>query len=68
MRSGKLRLKRGLQLALLFLLVMTFLGADENSRFQSLGHKLMCACSCNQVLLECNHVGCPVCPVACATN
>ena len=20
----------------------------------------MCACSCNQVLLECNHVGCPL--------
>ena len=23
-----------------------------------LGHRLMCVCSCNQILLECNHVGC----------
>jgi len=36
-----------------------FLGAgDQDSRFGALGHKLMCVCSCNQVLLECNHVGC----------
>ncbi len=27
-------------------------------RFNDLGHKLMCKCGCNQVLLECNHVGC----------
>jgi len=52
--------KRGFQLAFLFVVVMTLLGADDDSRFQSLGHKLMCACSCNQVLLECNHVGCPL--------
>ena len=24
----------------------------------NLGHKLMCKCGCNQILLECNHVGC----------
>jgi cytochrome c-type biogenesis protein CcmH len=36
-----------------------FLGAgDDSARFNSLGHKLMCRCGCNQVLLECNHVGC----------
>jgi cytochrome c-type biogenesis protein CcmH len=52
--------KRGFQMLLLFLVVMTLLGADEDGRFQNLGHKLMCACSCNQVLLECNHVGCPL--------
>lgn len=23
-----------------------------------LGHRMMCVCSCNQILLECNHVGC----------
>lgn len=28
------------------------------ARFTTDGHKLMCACGCNQVLLECNHVGC----------
>lgn len=34
------------------------LGANE-SRFNRLGHELMCSCGCAQVLLECNHVGCP---------
>jgi cytochrome c-type biogenesis protein CcmH len=63
MRLSDFSLKRGLQLALLFVLVATLLGADEDSRFQNMGHKLMCMCSCNQVLLECNHVSCPVSPV-----
>ncbi len=31
----------------------------NNARFDKLGHKLMCACGCNQLLGECNHVGCP---------
>ena len=45
--------------ALLGLAVIVLMGAsDEDARFSSLGHKLMCVCSCNQVLLECNHVGC----------
>jgi cytochrome c-type biogenesis protein CcmH/NrfF len=36
------------------------LGAgDSASRFNELGHGLMCICSCGQILLECNHVGCP---------
>jgi cytochrome c-type biogenesis protein CcmH len=61
MRSANLSRKRGLQLALLFLLIVTSLGADQDSRFQSLGHKMKCACGdCNYVLLECNHVGCPL--------
>ncbi len=30
------------------------------ARFGALGHKMMCSCGCNQVLLECNHVGCPL--------
>ena len=34
------------------------MGAGDDARFTSLGHKLMCVCGCNQVLLECNHVGC----------
>ena len=37
---------------------MLFLGADSDARFNRLGHQLMCMCGCNQVLLECNHVGC----------
>ncbi|KAA6464851.1 cytochrome c-type biogenesis protein CcmH [Acidobacteria bacterium AB60] len=36
------------------------LGATEPaSRFNTLSHKLMCTCSCAQMLGECNHVGCP---------
>jgi len=32
---------------------------DANSRFNDLGHRLMCTCGCAQLLGECNHVGCP---------
>jgi cytochrome c-type biogenesis protein CcmH len=54
-------LKRALQLTALTLAVFGLLGAgNQESRFNDLGHRLMCECSCNQVLLECNHVGCPV--------
>jgi cytochrome c-type biogenesis protein CcmH/NrfF len=61
------RLRRSFELALLSLAVLAFLGAADPSstlrasedRFHDVGHKLMCVCSCNQVLLECNHVGCP---------
>jgi cytochrome c-type biogenesis protein CcmH len=36
------------------------LGAtDASSRFNDLGHRLMCTCGCAQLLGECNHVGCP---------
>jgi cytochrome c-type biogenesis protein CcmH len=42
------------------LLAVLMLGAgDPGARFGRIGHNLMCVCSCNQVLLECNHVGCP---------
>jgi cytochrome c-type biogenesis protein CcmH len=51
--------RRSLHVALLCLTVFAFLGAsDEGARFNRLGHRLMCVCSCNQILLECNHVGC----------
>jgi cytochrome c-type biogenesis protein CcmH len=33
-------------------------GDDVSGRFSSLGHRMMCVCGCNQILLECNHVGC----------
>ena len=47
------------QLSLLALALFTFMGAgDDSGRFNNLGHKLMCACGCGQILLECNHVGC----------
>ncbi len=36
---------------------------DEKARSQRVGNKIQCMCSCNQMLLKCNHVGCPVSPV-----
>ena len=52
-------MKRVVQLSLLVLALFTFMGAgDDSGRFNDLGHKLMCACGCGQILLECNHVGC----------
>jgi cytochrome c-type biogenesis protein CcmH len=47
-------------MALLCVAVFTLSGAgDPATRFTEVGHQLMCICSCKQVLLECNHVGCP---------
>ena len=45
--------------AFLALAVIVFMGAgDDSARFKDLGHRMMCACGCSQILLECNHVGC----------
>ncbi|HKT48535.1 MAG TPA: cytochrome c-type biogenesis protein CcmH [Candidatus Acidoferrales bacterium] len=53
-------IRRTLQCAILSLAVFAFAGAsDPSTRFNDLGHQLMCICGCNQILLECNHVGCP---------
>lgn len=39
--------------------VLLLLGAgDDAERIDRLGHQMMCVCGCNQILLECNHVGC----------
>src|ERR1700722_2828557 len=52
-------LKRSAQLILLAVAVFTLLGAgDQSARVNDLGHRMMCVCGCNQILLECNHVGC----------
>jgi len=32
---------------------------DDSARVEKLGHQVICMCGCNQVLLECNHYGCP---------
>ncbi len=51
--------KRSAQLLLIVIALFTFMGVgDEDARFRDLGHHLMCACGCGQILLECNHVGC----------
>ena len=52
--------RRALQAILLSLAIFIFSGAsDPSTRFNEIGHQLMCICSCGQILLECNHVGCP---------
>ena len=56
---NKIKLSRYLQLALVVCVIFLTLGAtDSDTRFDRLGHKMMCQCGCGQVLLECNHVGC----------
>lgn len=52
--------KRLFQTAGICLLAVLMLGAsDSSSRFNRIGHEMICVCGCGQVLLECNHVGCP---------
>src|SRR3954469_23521312 len=59
MRFSLIRDKRLHLIPALLLAVLLLLGAgDDSARIDRLGHKLMCVCGCNQVLLECNHVGC----------
>ena len=54
-------LRRWMQsLAVCFLAVVMLGAADGGARFNRLGHDMICECGCGQILLECNHVGCPV--------
>jgi len=48
-----------LGIAMLLVLAPLLAATDIDARFSSLGHKMICSCGCNQILLECNHVGCP---------
>jgi cytochrome c-type biogenesis protein CcmH/NrfF len=63
MFSFSFRFRRWMQAGLVCLLAVVMLGADPSSRFNKLGHEMICTCGCGQILLECNHVGCPVSPV-----
>jgi len=56
--SRKRILLRSVQLLGIAVMAIAFMGADIDARFGKLGHQMMCMCGCNQVLLECNHVGC----------
>lgn len=54
------QMKRFSKLLLLPVLVVLLMGADnQEARYQNLGGKIMCSCGCAQMLLKCNHVGCP---------
>jgi cytochrome c-type biogenesis protein CcmH len=46
----------------LFLFIFTvgsLMAAENTGRYERLGSKIMCTCGCGQILLQCNHVGCP---------
>jgi len=58
----RITIKQWAQASIVCLLAVVILGASHSSRFDRVGHKMMCACGCGQVLLECNHVGCPTSP------
>jgi cytochrome c-type biogenesis protein CcmH len=59
-RNLNLTLRRALHGALLAGAVFAFSAAgDPGTRFTQVGHQLMCICGCGQILVECNHVGCP---------
>jgi len=52
--------RRALHCGLLAIAVIALSGAgDPASRFNQIGHRLVCVCgACGELLLECNHVGC----------
>lgn len=51
---------RVLQMVLVFTVALITIGAGStDEKFSSIGHKMVCVCGCGQILLECNHVGCP---------
>src|SRR5690349_8351026 len=55
-----MRTKYIIQSLALAVICIGLMGANPSSdtRFNELGNKLMCKCGCNQILLQCNHVGC----------
>ena len=44
--------------ALLLITIVSGASAQQTDHARQVGKRLMCVCSCNQVLTECNHVGC----------
>jgi len=49
----------GRLVAVAFIALLTMGSASTGVRYNDLGHKMMCVCGCNQILIECNHLGCP---------
>ena len=36
-----------------------FASSEDDKRYNDIGSKIQCSCGCGQMLLKCNHVGCP---------
>jgi cytochrome c-type biogenesis protein CcmH len=55
-----MRLKYIVHSLALVVICIGLMGANPSpeERYKDLGHTLMCKCGCNQILIECNHVGC----------
>jgi cytochrome c-type biogenesis protein CcmH/NrfF len=52
--------RRSLQMIFVSIFAVVALGAsDPSARLDKDSHALMCVCSCNELLGECNHVSCP---------
>jgi cytochrome c-type biogenesis protein CcmH len=52
--------KKILKAILLPCALVLLMGADnQEARYQKLGGKIMCTCGCAEMLLQCDHVGCP---------
>jgi cytochrome c-type biogenesis protein CcmH len=47
-----------LSLSLSALLSLSLQGQQADNRVKQIGGKFMCMCGCNQVLTQCNHIGC----------
>lgn len=53
-------MKKILKAILLPCALVLLMGADnQEARYQKLGSKIMCTCGCAEMLLQCDHVGCP---------
>jgi len=53
-------MRKAAEILVLCAAIALLMGADANeARFQRLGDKIMCSCGCAQMLLKCNHIGCP---------
>ena len=52
-------MKSAARILFLFCMLGSLMAADTSARYERLGGKIMCSCGCDQMLLQCNHVGCP---------
>lgn len=58
--TSRRQIGRTLQIAFVAVLAVVALGANNiASRFDKDSHAMMCTCGCEELLGECNHVGCP---------
>jgi cytochrome c-type biogenesis protein CcmH len=58
--TKRTRLLSVVALAIAILLLSGLLYAQKSDRAKRVGDQLMCMCNCNQILTQCNHVGCTV--------